>query len=229
MSSMIERNKKTLDTSYGISAIKLAESGRTETVLELQETVNEALHTVNGPVLYDCEVGISDAAHDEFTVSIYLHSFDGENEDYDGTKARMVEKFLSMTTDAVNKMEKENVGNSEINKTEYIAGITKYFVDEVPKLGANMTIMCCDYYIGERLTAALSNASFDANESINYFDRFLAVTESLNTKYWNDMSASVLDSSLYGADDALRKFAATFGLYEVEMDSVGRTLQLLDA
>lgn len=222
LKTVSEKNAATLDLAYGTSKLKLLNEQRTESVFSLSATASNMLRCINGEEIYDCEIGISESK-DAFVISIYLLEFNGEFNGYEATKLRMVDSLLSLTADAINKVEAENKNNDVLVKADYIQSISAFIHKEAEKLSANMTIMCDSYTIA-RLESMLPDSCFKQNLTISYFDRFLAVTDALGADYWAGVSDSIIDSSLYNADSTLRRVAEELGLYEVNYDSSGRQI-----
>ena len=221
-----DRSAAILNLSYGVSTSKLHDENRDDTVENLSNLASAMLLDINGDKLYDCELAISEGKG-HFSVGVYLLEFNGQSDDHEVTKLRMVESLESVLIDAVNKAEADNKDNSSINKIDYIKAVTDFIDTEIVKLSPNMSLLGSGY-ISARLNAHLSESAFEQNETANYFDRLNAVTNLLNTDYWSEASDGIISSSLYGAESVLRKVAAELGLYGVIYDTSGRQVAFGD-
>ena len=216
MSTVSENNVRILKKFYGISEKLIASVGREQSLNELKSTTVNMVRDVN-TTLHDYEIGVSEAS-DSFGICIDLPEFNGDWGEYDLLKLRMNDTFLSLMADAINAAEQKHASITAMDKNQYIQSIADFIRSEIYKY-ARFTDLMSETVIVERLQADMSDDSFTGNNPIYYFDRFLAITDSLSLEFWGGVSDDIIAGCLRGAEKKLLEVATKLELFEVLTDN----------
>lgn len=223
MSTVSNNTAKILETSYGISTKLLKKQGRRIDIKAMQVLMqNEALEAYGPPdfeLLLDArDFNKTSETYDSYIIKGYLLSFDDDHNDYETTRLKMIEKYLSLTLDAMRVAETQWRENSTTDRHTYISSIIDDIKLNNSPLASFAELLDIDA-VQQKLVENLTDDIFCRKGNFSNFDRFSVIVSSLNLAFWTELVEQMLASCVSDLVPTLEGIAGRLGLHKVIDDN----------